>query len=954
MSRKYSVLFVALAFVVAMAAGAWAWSIPTFSGADATNVANGTNIDVVGVSLDKDGKECKTWMATKVFWSSDITNNGVGSRLLVAVVSNDSGDSTNFLSDDLVVIAMRGYTGVNAFTGLGDPTPSRDIYAAASRDAGPDGALFYLGRGVRQLPFTFATSVDSKDTPPEVGGLSFRLTQGGVFNSSMTTTFGVFNGSTAGAPFAQWSDDIFELGGTVCAGGKCETFFRDVMQVWSGDLTATPSTAWRLVSNDLNFFYYMPCGDFVKDWQVYDYYGYQPTHAAVGPALRYPSVNQTVFPQDMVRYGDVEGTQSLKLGYYVVNVTNNEAGIPDVIVERVLNQTGASVSADLRLPADGTRYFNWKALGQSQYNENGYRDIRADVRDANQGSDTAYLRYQEWDDNRTDAFGYTWYTWYGTTDGTTAYDDVDLVDFPQGEPLDLAPGFARYYVYSADETSAIEMCFKNDGEAICQETTIVPQIWTADGNWCISHDVNSADCFMVWTESADAAVLADVAGWTGITTPGMTVDTDACGTCAGQMHLRTDVNTALAPFNTLGGTVCLGASLDVSIQGAVCGYDLKDVHFARVLIELAPDRVCDATAKANITAAVNKLADPVNKPLNVCPADAFLNPVSVDSTLTYGLDVVAIAGDGTSKNLVDLAKANDFVAAAELNQGIKNYFSVRATQQESVWEAWNDSRAEGYEVLLSFYVAIVNGDAPAGQDAIQAKKGYFLIYAGDANESLTNQVPGYLTYFALMTGYTENPVTPTPTPAPVLTVTADPAITTSAVVECATDFDKALFTEAAWTEILSTLGIAAADEANYTFSYTGSACEEDTVAGLTAGQDVTFTLSYDDGLAAAATTAKVPFVYNTSEAKYDVIAAASETSIATAQTKVWTIAEGSVYDQEVNVAGELKVGFHLVAVTATPVTTPTTAPSSGGGSGCSFGFAPLALLLLAPLALLRK
>jgi Synergist-CTERM protein sorting domain-containing protein len=358
--------------------------------------------------------------------------------------------------------------------------------------------------------------------------------------------------------------------------------------------------------------------------------------------------------------------------------------------------------------------------------------------------------------------------------------------------------------------------------------------------------------------------------------------------------------------------------------------------------------------RANITAAVAKLgADPFNKPFNVAPADALLNPASVDATLGAGLDIVAVLPDGTSANLVELAKANEYLNATVGYQGIKNYFEVWAEQNMSVWEAWGNSTVDNREVFLSFHVAIVNGNAPEGQSAIQAKKGYFLIYAGDVNESLSNQVAGYRTFYALMSGYKGGEPTPTPIPVPSMTIASTPAGTTEAAT-CST-FTKESFDADTWTAILAALEIT--DESAYTFSLSGVDCLDSTTSGLTAAQDVTFTVTYEDGVTAAgdAVTGRMVFVYNVTDSKYDMLPEVpSEVSIATEQTKNTVIAEGSKYDAN-EATDALKVGFSLVSVVATPVSaTPTTAPSSGGGSGCSFGFAPLALVLLAPLALLKK
>ncbi len=937
MSRKYSVLFVALALVVAMAAGAWATSIPSFSGADQTSQPAVDNIDVVGVSLDEDGKEFHTFTAQPLWWSEDIEENGDGLYVVKRYDLSAEGASHDFFGFAVSTDAI-GLAYPVDFSGLADGFIS-DYEPNISADA----ALLYIGRGVRNVTGNFY--FEGSNDPGDMLEATFKFLKGIVFDSTMVPT----------AMVESVDADIFKLAGTVCAGGDCNTFFRDYIQVWSGDDTVTNSVAERFVSSDLNMFFYMPCGDYVKDWQVYNMYAYDCDSSS--PVAR---SEEFVFPQDMVRYSNaIVGSHRLDVGPYVVEIypdsSGNYDGNLDVLVERILNQSGTSVVADLRLPGSGETYFNWLPKGQVSYTEEGYRAIRANLVS---GLDTAFLRFQEWDTDRTDGFGLTWYTWYDTTDpALTAYKDVQGVTISAGQDaIDLAPGFARYYVYSADETEEIEMCFDEGGtEALCQATTIEPQLWWDEG--CINNDCDWSDCFGAFPMMASEAVRSDLATWTGMTDPVFTAESTACGSCEGQIYQRTDVTTLKEPFASLAqcGDLCMGASLDVKISGEVsCAYDLEDIHLVRVSFKLAPQRICDPAVRADITAAVAKLGDdPFNKPANVAPADAFLNPASVDATLGNGLDIVVRDyTTGNWVNLVTLAKANDYIDAAVAYQGIKNYFEVWAWDNMSVWEAWKSSTASENEVLLSFHVAVVNGDAPEGQAAIQAKKGYFLIYAGDANESLTNQVPAYLTYFGLMTNFDPNcgVVTPTPIPEPELIVTSDPSGTSTAV-DCTT-FTKESFSPEAWAAILEALEIT--NESAYTFSFSGVDCLSSDVAGLTAEQDVTFTVTYEDGIASAGTavTGRNVFVYSVTDAVYDLLPeVAEEVSIATEQTKTTVIAEGSEFDAN-EAADALQVNFSLVSVTATA--NPTTTPSSGGGSGCSFGFAPLALLLLAPLALLKK
>ena len=66
----------------------------------------------------------------------------------------------------------------------------------------------------------------------------------------------------------------------------------------------------------------------------------------------------------------------------------------------------------------------------------------------------------------------------------------------------------------------------------------------------------------------------------------------------------------------------------------------------------------------------------------------------------------------------------------------------------------------------------------------------------------------------------------------------------------------------------------------------------------------------------------------------------------------FTVADNETKDGN-GVSGAVRTEYYLVRVAANAPTTPTS--GGGGGGGCSaFGFATLALLLLAPLSLLRR
>ena len=881
MSRKYSVLFVALAFVVAMAAGAWAWTIPTFSGADQTSVPNTEALDAVGVSLDYDGTEYGTWTAEPRWASRDIT---AATEICV------SASSVNPISDEAFVF-------------------SADNPEFGASGLSIDGILLYAGRATREVPLTF--SADSSG----VGGARFTL-NGFTFLGG-SSTFDVF------------SDDgrvsnVFRFAGTPCEGGTCNTFYHTEMTVASRDQSGA---GYTLISSDMGIFTYIPCGDYEKEWQVFPF-------------------GRSVLPYDMVRYGDaVTGTNALDLGYYVVERSlydmNQGTNQVEVLAERILNKSGTIASADWN-------HFDWLPLGEETHNATGFLRRSADVQHARAMVDTTYLMHQDWDTNRTDTFGYTWYSWVNVADPTNyTIFAGETYGSATNARVNIPAGFARYYAHSADVTVPLEMCFT--GDTFCQTLTIVPQIWSEDAV-CATNNVTDG-CFTFTSMSADASVVTDLATWTGIASPTFVADSLACGgNCEGTINYFADYVATAEPWVSLAncGSLCQAASVDVLLSNATCNDDNMDIFLAKVNFNLRPFRICDDQVRLDIATALAKLTDPANKPDNLGPVDAFLNNAAFDASLGNDLDIVVVGSDGKYYELSEMAKANSFVDPSKDYQGLKNFFDVWATTPtQSVAEAWGTGALTvSSTVDLSFYVAIVDGNAPEGEDPVQVKKGYFLIYAGEGNS--------YMSYFAAMANFDPTcGTTPTPTPVvPQMTVSSSPSGTTEAAT-CST-FTKESFGTDAWTAILAALEIT--DESAYTFSLSGVDCLDSTTSGLTAAQDVTFAVTYEDGVTTAgdAVTGRMVFVYNVTDSKYDMLPeVASEVSIATEQTKNTVIAEGSKYDAN-EATDALKVGFSLVSVVATPVNTPTTAPSSGGGSGCSFGFAPLALVLLAPLALLKK
>jgi Synergist-CTERM protein sorting domain-containing protein len=394
-------------------------------------------------------------------------------------------------------------------------------------------------------------------------------------------------------------------------------------------------------------------------------------------------------------------------------------------------------------------------------------------------------------------------------------------------------------------------------------------------------------------------------------------------------------------------------------EDQVCCNDAKTA-IRNKLDLLGAKRVCSEPGTVSYRGDGDTEDRPIGDFANLAPVDAFLSEGGGDL-----LQLIFMGRNGVPYDLVKIA--NDYFEGDSANYpwlGAKNFFRVwpqtlvsgDVTDDDydremlSVKEAW----LGGEQLEFSFYAVFVGADPAPGGDYVVARSGYFVIYTGapDPQNDETRMIDGKVAVVCNWDGG----VSPTPPPAKtpeIVSITSDPQGSVTDVA-CVSDDEltKDSFSDAAWTSILTALSIS--DEDDYLYDVTCKDCD-DYVVSLDAGLSLDVKVTYEEGEPApAAGTYRSVFVKDVANSLYDVLAA-EELAIAVEKDVQGVIFEGGDYDADAS-DDTLKAGFCLLQVVATPKTdTPTTTPSGdGGSSGCSFGFAPLALLLLAPLALLRK
>lgn len=287
--------------------------------------------------------------------------------------------------------------------------------------------------------------------------------------------------------------------------------------------------------------------------------------------------------------------------------------------------------------------------------------------------------------------------------------------------------------------------------------------------------------------------------------------------------------------------------------------------------------------------------------IGVGPINALFSVLSIGN--------VADTGDYVDMGLLAAATKTDE------NVGLNNYFRVFPEKDKnySVKEAWEKK----LNLELSFYVVFVDGVPADGGPLVRAQDGYFIVY-----DNTVDPVRTIATRFALMTKCASEPtVTPTPEEG-----VAYKNLQEGYTTEDLSDEEKAEAEKLVPEGKVCSVELAA-----------------DTVTGhpedSTKGAIIEVT-AYSEYLIVAQKT----------DGTWETLELPTASDFALAAVDEYEIADGGDFDLSDE---EGKVEFKVAVCKLADAPTPTTG-GDGGSSGCNTGFAPLALLLLAPLAVLLK
>lgn|GEM_PF-3533681 len=456
-------------------------------------------------------------------------------------------------------------------------------------------------------------------------------------------------------------------------------------------------------------------------------------------------------------------------------------------------------------------------------------------------------------------------------------------------------GNERYMIYEMQR--ACDLVEATD--RFCETTTMQPQVWF--DTECINFSSTSDPCFggakvfNLRGMSFEGTVKNNVATAIGVTAAELF---DIClEGCAPKTTL--DCNLArVIPNPPTGSEVLKSANFTITPTKDEIGEKTLisplrvSVYFKKS--DFKDSNVTLKAAKEAITTALGNVPA-----VGRGPVDAFF------SVMTLGKQIDKDDAS-TWNNLVEIA------TNAGTAQGIKNFFHLWPSQDKtySVKAAW----AADKELELTFYAVFVDG-VPADGNYVKAQDGYFVIFDGTADHMISDPL-------GLMTPWSAEP-TITPTPAE--------GVAYKGLVEP--------FTQ----EALSDEEKAAAEEKLPEGKVCSSTLGADTVAGDLA-----------DGGTSAVVEVTAYSSYSViamkTDGTWEALALPTASDFALAAVDEYEIADGGDYDLS-DEAG--KVEFKVAVCKLADAPTPTTG-GGGGGGGCNAGFAPLALLLLAPLAVLLK
>ncbi|WP_300525917.1 Synerg-CTERM sorting domain-containing protein [Aminiphilus sp.] len=688
------------------------------------------------------------------------------------------------------------------------------------------------------------------------------------------------------------SEDI-PLRWLVCCPTECDQIYKNklIVEVWSADQGADPAGIITTVSADI--YVYIPCEGYDKRWQ------FLPT--TEDPYLTYAHKDDMViFDKAIGTTGHAALKHTLDLGPFVVEMDKTATFQRDWVVESLYNKFPYYAAAvDGTVEPLGTNSHDWLVVAEfPSFTATSYKQRFM------YQFDTLLAPF---DPNiLVDEPAAPIATWNGDGDVVQylALNDRPAFTIDGANPKDLAPGMSMYFGLPAlsFDNHPRYMVYANFNyewkelvERFCQTTVMDPQIWIETE--CIDFTNTDDPCagagkiFKLHGMTFESAVKAKVAEAMGLAV------SDLFDVCVEACEPTTTLDCNLLrviPNPPAADTVVFkAANFTITPKSDSVPEGKELISPLRVAVYFKRSEI--ALKAASVATALDDAFATVPD-VNRGPVDALFD------VLTLGKQIDK--DDAASwKNLKTIA------VNAGTPMGLKNFFRFwpSSGKDMSVKDAW----AADEEMELAFYVVFADG-VPADGEYVKALDGYFVIYDGVADKIITDPL-------ALMTPWS----TITPTPAE--------GVAYKGLVEP--------FTQ----EALSDEEKAAAEEKLPEGKVCSSTLGADTVAGDLA-----------DGGTSAVVEVTAYSSYSViamkTDGTWEALALPTASDFALAAVDEYEIADGGDYDLS-DEAG--KVEFKVAVCKLADAPTPTTG-GGGGGGGCNAGFAPLALLLLAPLAVLLK
>lgn len=656
-----------------------------------------------------------------------------------------------------------------------------------------------------------------------------------------------------------------------------------------------------LVSTDVgvmlsaDVYVYIPCEGYDKRWQ------FLPT--TEDPYLTY------AHKDDMVIFDEAIGTtghtalkHTLDLGPFVVEMDKTATFQRDWVVESLYNKFPYYAAAvDGTVEPLGTNSHDWLVVAEfPSFTATSYKQRFM------YQFDTLLAPFDPTITVSGDAVIGAW-NGLGQPVQYLALNDRPAISIDVANMKDLAPGMSMYFGLPAlsFDNHPRYMVYANFNyewkelvERFCQTTVMDPQIWIETE--CIDFTNTDDPCagagkiFKLHGMTFESAVKAKVAEAMGLTV------SDLFDVCVEACEPTTTLDCNLLrviPNPPAADTVVFkAANFTITPKSDSVPEGKELISPLRVAVYFKRSEI--ALKAASVATALDDAFATVPD-VNRGPVDALFD------VLTLGKQIDK--DDAASwKNLKTIA------VNAGTPMGLKNFFRFwpSSGKDMSVKDAW----AADEEMELAFYVVFADG-VPADGEYVKALDGYFVIYDGVADKIITDPL-------GLMTPWSAEP-TVTPTPAE--------GVAYKGLVEP--------FTQ----EALSDEEKAAAEEKLPEGKVRSSTLGADTVAGDLA-----------DGGTSAVVEVTAYSSYSViamkTDGTWEALALPTASDFALAAVDEYEIADGGDYDLS-DEAG--KVEFKVAVCKLADAPTPTTG-GGGGGGGCNAGFAPLALLLLAPLAVLLK